>query len=393
MGARRWIALSAALVALALLAGRVVAPTAGMPVVAATAPPSIGETAPAAAELREPASGAPAPLEYAPIPPAGDEPAEPEVLDAVEGVRDSELPPDPLETGPATLTLRLVDARTGAALASRVELWRVDAPENESWSAGDQLQAIADVPSEGARLAGLPEGRYRADCACAAASRELPELELRAPHTAVELALELPREFELRVRFVDRFGEPYASAECSLRGMRSNFVPPPAVKSPRSPRRPDGARSGATSIGVGSRRPSRRSQGPQELAQTEDGLNLGRHVAMSRANRMRQVLHLRAPDGALAEVEVPAHGEGVVRMVAVGLPPDVAASRVRLPDGRPSAAVVDVLGLAQPCTDFEREWRAAPVRLETELAGFASVETLWRAADGELPWILLQPVH
>lgn len=299
---------------------------------------------------------------------------------------ESDRPPDPVESGPASLFLRLIDAHSGDAIASRLELWRIEAPGNADWSAGDQLQLTADVPAEGARFPSLPEGRYRASCARADGGSVLPEFEVRAPHTEVELALELPGDFEVRVHFLDRFGVPYPSAHWWPIRMRL-VDPPTAVRSPREQRGASGS-SWSHSMAV-----SFAGQASmQEVVQTAEGLLLGRFSTASRECGFVPVMRLRAPDGALAEIEVPAQADGDLLFVAVGLSPDVAAARVRLPDGRASAAQVEALGLGLPCEDPGRAWRSAPVHLRADLAGFASVDLQWRAADGELPWILLEPL-
>lgn len=298
-------------------------------------------------------------------------------------VAEDELPPDPVEFGPAALSLRLIDARSGAPVASRVELWRVEAPGNAGWTAGDQLQLAADVPLEGARFANLPEGRYRAVCDAARFDQPPPAFELRAPHGEVEVALEMPRAFELRVRFVDRFGEPYASAEWWQEGARP-VEPAPHRTRARAPR--------GVEVWVDSE--VLMWSGDPELhglggPQADGGWSLGRQRERSRGERLVRVLRLRAPDGALAEVEVPARAEGDLALVAVGLPDDLAASGVRLPDGRASAARVSALGLARAVAD----WRRAPVLITAELAGFAAHAGEWRPEQGDLPWILLEPLE
>jgi hypothetical protein len=390
MSARGGLAVVAVLLAAALALRWLAVPSPGVPVRAAAVPVEFGDGGPEQVELREPAPQVQERVDPpATHPAAEEEPPAQGVLEELRMLDAADLPPDPTQTGPASLTLRLVDAHSGEPLASRVELWRVDAPQNDGWSAGDQLQATVEVTRDGAWLADLPEGRYRAACERAAANQVLPEFELRAPHTSIELALERPLEFELRVHFVDRFGEPYASAEWWEQHVRM-LEPASAARRSRSPRVLPGSIWGLSfqhSFAFDFEQPRPR----QTVVQSDDGILLGRHRACTRERGLRPVLRLRAPDGALGELEVPALGDGVVRFVVVGLPADVAASRVRLPDGRPSAAAVEALGLALLCADPERDWRSAPVRLKAELEGFQGVELTWSASLGELPWILLEP--
>ncbi len=389
MDLRQGLAAVGALLALALVGRWHFASRAREPVADESAQaPSSAAPGQGDASLREPEPAPRAP--FAPVgPPPDAHEADPESLGSAlseewTALQESELPPYPPESGPASLTLRLVDARDGASVASGVEPWRVDAPGNADWSPGDQLQATVDVPPDGVRLTGLPEGRYRAACASALASREPPEFELSAAHTSVALELELPREYELCVRFVDRFGEPYPSAEWWLEGARPATAAT-AVRSARSPRDESVVMVRATAW-ASRRRQSGRLDGPQP----ERGFALGRQHECARGQTVVHVLRLRAPDGALAELVLPQDASGDVCFVVVGVPSEVAAARVRLPDGRPSVAQVEALGLACGCTDPAREWRTASVRLRAELTGFASVDAEWRPVDGELPWILLQ---
>ena len=48
--------------------------------------------------------------------------------------------PDPPEQGQCDLTLDFIDSITGEAVSGEVKLYRLDAPGNELWTRGDQLQ-------------------------------------------------------------------------------------------------------------------------------------------------------------------------------------------------------------------------------------------------------------
>jgi len=76
----------------------------------------------------------------------------------------SKLPKDPVATGACALELSLYDADSGAAVKGEVRLYRLDVPGNEHWERGDQLQAVVDVPVEGATIEKLPAGWYRPHC-------------------------------------------------------------------------------------------------------------------------------------------------------------------------------------------------------------------------------------
>ena len=66
-----------------------------------------------------------------------------------------------VERGGCALRIRLLDEVTGKPFSSDVELWRLDLPEDEDWTAGDHLQATKNVGPDGGTFTDLPTGRYR----------------------------------------------------------------------------------------------------------------------------------------------------------------------------------------------------------------------------------------
>ena len=60
--------------------------------------------------------------------------------------------------------LEVFERTTREPVATTLHLWRLDAPGNEHWTAGDQRQAIVEVAAGGSWIRELPAGRYRARC-------------------------------------------------------------------------------------------------------------------------------------------------------------------------------------------------------------------------------------
>ncbi|MCK6458603.1 MAG: hypothetical protein L6Q95_01755 [Planctomycetes bacterium] len=154
-----------------------------------------GHAAPpdAPSEREEPAAEAPepAPGEAAPAPEAP----------SVRG--------DPVERGECAIFLRVLDAKTEQPVASTVDLWRLDAPGNGDWTAGDQLHVTAEVPAEGARLEGLPAGVYRPVCLAARySSDDPPPFLIEGALTEVAIRAETPRSLYAYVKVVDPRGVP-----------------------------------------------------------------------------------------------------------------------------------------------------------------------------------------
>ena len=84
-----------------------------------------------------------------------------------------------VERGRCALRVRLLDQVTGRPFASEVELWRLDLPDDESWTAGDQRQATAHVDPDGHTFADLPAGCYRTPLRLMRANAWCPGSEVR----------------------------------------------------------------------------------------------------------------------------------------------------------------------------------------------------------------------
>lgn len=150
-------------------------------------------SAPPLAPLEEPAPPDPPPPEEEPEP-APETPS---------------IPPDPAGLGDCALFVSIVDAETRRPFASAVELWRLDAPGNEAWTEGDQLQATLDVPVDGAEICGLPDGVYRPVCLGARNTAADPEpVRVEGERTEVTLEVPVPRTFHAYVRVFDADGRP-----------------------------------------------------------------------------------------------------------------------------------------------------------------------------------------
>lgn len=108
-------------------------------------------------------------------------------------------PPDPIETGRASLRLRLFDRGSGAPLGGEVVLWRIGAPGNEYWSEGDQDVAVRRVPADGCVFEGLAAGTYRPQVWSERDGAPEPEPLVVAGATAHDLFVEPPREIPVRL--------------------------------------------------------------------------------------------------------------------------------------------------------------------------------------------------
>jgi len=310
-------------------------------------------------------------------------PYEPEIVDFVES---GPTPPDPVQQGSALLDLQLLDTATKQPVASFVELWRLDAPENEDWTSGDQLQDQAQVPVEGWTFPNLPEGGYRIVCHAQAWDEEVAAVDVRAPRTRTTLSIVIPREFRILLDVRDRFGVQVANLH--LVGRNEELLDPhDDWRTGRSLK----ASAGGVSIGIGrgwwgSNQWS--SQGPQPA----DGFDLGTHAEANRGGHRREVLDFATADGRRVRVLVPPRMNGEQDLVAVAIEPGEIEPLVRVPPNSSAQVEVEVLGEA-----IQRDaslpgggWERAPVSISVRGEGLRAFQHTWRPADGDLPGIVLE---
>ncbi|MBC8403876.1 MAG: hypothetical protein H8E15_01515 [Planctomycetes bacterium] len=112
-----------------------------------------------------------------------------------------ELPADPPQQGDCDLQIDFVDSLTGEAVAGQVKLYRLDAPGNEHWTEGDQLQLSAWA-NDGQFIAPqIPSGSYRAYPLFAHLDATTPEpFEVEGFLTRVTQQVEMPQTEFLRLQ-------------------------------------------------------------------------------------------------------------------------------------------------------------------------------------------------
>lgn len=171
--------------------------------------------------------------------------------------------PDPVERGACSFLLRLVDAASGEPAASVVQIWRLDAPESETMTRGDQFVREPLVPFEGTRVEGFAAGRYRLVAAESSASSDDPvaiDIDERTAECVVPVAL--PQRLAIELALFDLQGERLRDARAGvqshsyarLRNARPRWEL--ALRSPRFAYEDDLAHQGS---GGGSARSSRSS--------------------------------------------------------------------------------------------------------------------------------------
>jgi len=134
--------------------------------------------------------------------------------EAVTAVNPGGMTPG-MERGGCALRLRLLDDVTGKPFTSDVELWRLDLPEDEEWTAGDLLQAERNVGPDGGTFADLPAGRYRVVVHGQSflAEDDPPAFLVRRAFTDLELSVRAPRSHRVYLQVFDERGREMRTAK------------------------------------------------------------------------------------------------------------------------------------------------------------------------------------
>ena len=306
---------------------------------------------------------------------------------------------------PVTLDLRLVHAGTGAPLEDSVQVWRLDAPADDVWEAGDERVFVGPAPGGRVLLADLEPGTYRAWVGRARLSSDLPPpFELRSSPDGSPRVVTWPvvpaQDEPLWLVARDQDGQPVFELEAEVRGVRSTSKPrhlrlPPWAR-PRVTKA-DGwngiptqgyVQSRGSVVGLGE--PAWRTP-----AAGIRGFALGEHQQASRM--VERTLDLLVRRSAEPPVAVTIDLDGADRFLA--LVPDRAPilDPMTLPEGVTRETVRDELeleaaGVSLPEVGGELEaWRRATVRVRLALEGYVPLEATWRPAVEPAPLLALEP--
>ncbi len=112
-----------------------------------------------------------------------------------------EMPEDPPQQGDCDLQIDFVDSITGVAVAGQAKLYRLNAPGNEHWTDGDQLQLSAWASDGHFIAAQIPPGKFRAYPLFARIDAPTPEaFKVEGFLTRVTQQVEMPQKELLHVQ-------------------------------------------------------------------------------------------------------------------------------------------------------------------------------------------------
>ena len=310
------------------------------------------------------------------------------------------FPADPIEPGDCALRLAVHDAATGAPVASKVRLWRLDAPGNEWWGPGDQCQREVAVPAEGLTIEGLAAGRYRAVALAAAlGSDDPPGFAVDGVETSVALAIATPGERLAWLRLYDHAGAPIDRARLRV-GSRSRSprlrAAPAWVEKRELVREPEvwagggGGGSFSTSRGCGGSPPPFVEAGPR-------GFRLGPFEDDSKGERRSASVTAETESGETVWVRVSGLDEGDREYVAVAVPAAVAAERVVRADGLavdPALLWIRCRPILRADAKTNTPWLEVPIDVEVRTLRqdeFEPFEFTFRLGDERRPPHVLTP--
>jgi hypothetical protein len=300
-----------------------------------------------------------------------------------------------VERGHCTLRLRLLDQVTGEAFASNVDLWRLELPEDESWTAGDQRQATDWVAGDGGTFANLPAGLYRiaAHGQSYLAEDDPPAFLVRGAVTDLGLSVRAPRSHRVFLRVFNEGGRELRNGTLRHhRGIHSSTTgepDDPAWARPRQPKRAAASLNGP--IGVRGNT-SGCGDGRGTTGWTNAGFDLGRFREDSRSYRSTSRLSLLVPGHSGVMVKVDGRLSGERTCVAVAVSMREIKDLVFLPDGRRAAdagALFEASSRAVAESPLHPDaWRSLPVNVRVALAGYEMLKFEYRVDRPPAPPVM-----
>lgn len=369
------------------------------------------DATPAKPEVEETLQAAPAVEEgVAPIQREDLEITEEPVIEEIEIIEEpeeilyeEELPPDPIQLGESSLEMKLLDSLTKEPVSGTVQLWRLKAPGNEGWFAGDQLQHKAEAVDGVFRADQLPEGEYRIYALFAregAESGAAFRVEGRSTALTQDVIMPHPEEIILVLyrtsgtRILGVEGEGFSWQEGGSTSSHGYDIEPDWLEH-RWPRQ-DGVFE-SMSMGGGWGGGNHRTW--KAMEPNFFGYGLGTRRQDSRGNKTNHRFYIREGDEEGMELRIRARGAN--HYVAVYVSPDEVLERIVFPAGAPfrdlrESVSIDVFAHPVFHTDggdgpsAETILLDVPVNIRIKAEGFAPFHITWKMREGRLPELPLR---
>lgn len=307
-----------------------------------------------------------------------------------------DAPDDPVEAGPCTLALRVLDTE-GSPISTTLDLYRLDVPARGFYGRGDQLQQRVTLSAREGRTVvdGLPRGRYRAFLhGLAHDAEDPPAFSVRGARTHVDLVLAAkPGTHAGHLRVFDSGGREVHEGRLQRRGLcysSDSASPPGWVQERELAAAPRGhewlftppSRLGTT-VGIGCH-----ASRPRVRAMQGVGFSLGTIEDDSRASRRSRDFTFERKG--LSEVDATLRGS--VRrdhtLIATQVPLAWLRDMVRFPEGtkEDDRAPIEVRARSTAVRlagrDPHEAWLDAPIEVEFKCLGFEPLEFTFTLREG-----------
>lgn len=316
----------------------------------------------------------------------------------------------PEVTETLALILRLFDAETLQPVSGALQLWRVNLPENEQWTAGDRL--VLETKAQDGRLEvpNLTAGDYRVHCLFAVeGSPASAAFRLQHDQQQVELKVTMPRKEEAHITWVSSNGallggdQEILERQWAGNSSRMNSHPDPVWAQERRQKIENEETMTFRGRGAGGRFGSRSHQswraqidgeGRYPLNQIEQNSRLWKNQSFSRWRR-----------GGREDIRLSVSAQGTGEYAAVFLEPKEVQQQLRFPAGFEPHDVTSEIQILCEAVPFglnpqqqeqqvvylEQAWQRSTVSITLDVPEYAPVSLTWRPIDGPLPVIALLP--
>ena len=316
---------------------------------------------------------------------------------------EGDFPPDLLQHGESSLEMSLIDSETKDPVSGTVQLWRLNAPENEGWNAGDQMQHQAEAILGTFRADQLPEGEYRLFVLFAKDGSPSGEaFTIAGRSTALTQEVVMPHREGISLAMFRTGGTKVLGVagegfQWKDGGSRSevHFDLEPDWLSRRWPKEPAIMESMAGGGGWGGGHHSSWTSLPKDTF----GFLLGERMQDSRGNKTFHRFHVREGDAEAIAVRVRAEGPG--RYVGIYMGIEEVLSRIVFPAGgsfrdltEEISVEVEALPLHQAESGDGPSAQSVlldvPVKITIDAEGFARFQLTWKMREGHLPELALR---
>jgi hypothetical protein len=336
-----------------------------------------------------------------PNPDPSAEQTEPEVeIILEEDLVDIDSLPDPPEAGECDLTIDFVDSITGEAVAGEVKLYRIDAPGNELWTRGDQLQRRGYAKGGQFDATQIPVGTYRAYPLFARLHAPTPmPFDVTGPSTRIEQAVEMPHIEQIQLQLFRSDGVLFNGHPKSFEFRKLGPLPEGSAKTEpnwlkyRNPRDDNVAyfsESGLVTFGIESPWKNYPFDANGFSLWSIRGDNREQpwlhRIEARRNHRLTNIIRLK-PTGNNFYAAVFLDPEDLQQ--ALVFPPNQDEIDLR----SKFKIQVDAIPLdLEAGRSLDHAWKQCSIEIKLKHADFLSVNLTWQPSQGPLPQIFLSPV-